>query len=198
MDLHATFKGAGALLASFMMATAAYCADEAHTQHGAHQHGHGTLDVAIEKNTVSLELRVPGSDIVGFEHAPANEQEKNAIEDARARLSDPLKMFGFPKEAGCRLVEADVHTHGGDNEEKQAQGKQAEPAKPEQPHEHSSFHAKYTLTCAMPQAIKSLDLAFFAAFSGAQELEIVAVSEKGQVKAEATRATPKVSLSGLW
>lgn len=201
MSLRIQQTGALALAASLSLCAAALAAEEGHTEHGAHQHGHGTLTLAIEKTTVSLELRVPGNDILGFEHAPSTDQEKKAVADAKAKLADALGLFGFPKEAGCTVTEADVHMHGGDHDgdddEKDAHKAETATA-PAHAHEHSSVHAKYTLTCRTPQAIKALDIALFAAFAGSQELDIVAVSETGQAKVEATRKAPKVSLSGLW
>ncbi|MDX2203806.1 MAG: DUF2796 domain-containing protein [Hyphomicrobiaceae bacterium] len=192
----------GTLIALTVTITGATAAEEGHKEHGAHQHGHGTFEMAIEKGVVSIDLRAPGSDIVGFEHPAVSEADKKAIADAKARLADPIGLFGIPKDAGCRVDTVDVHTHGADGDEdgEKAHKEDKATAKAEEAHshKHSSFHAKYTLTCRTPQAIKSLDFAFFKAFPGAQELEVVAVSDKGQVKAEATRKTPKVALPALW
>ena len=66
-----------------------------------HVHGHGTLNIAIEDKRVSMELEVPGMDIVGFEHAPSTDDQKAAVEKAKARLEKPL---GDVLAAGrCRL-----------------------------------------------------------------------------------------------
>ena len=43
-------------------------AEEKHRQLGAHEHGHGNFNIAIEGKSVSMELEAPGADIVGFEH----------------------------------------------------------------------------------------------------------------------------------
>lgn len=213
MKSYSSFAVAGALAAAVACGlvpwgTAAFAADEGHTEHGAHQHGHGSFEMAIEKTAVSIELRAPGVDIVGFEHPAATDQEKAAVEAAKAKLAEPLAMFGLPKEAQCVVNAVDVHVHEGAHDDDDKPGKDgvtaakdSDPAKGSEhahDHGHSNFHAKYTLTCSTPQAIKSLDFAFFAAFAGAQELEVIAVSEKGQVKAEATRKAPKVPLRGLW
>lgn len=206
MISHRNTISAVALVA--MVTASGAVAHEKSREQGAHQHGHGTLELAVEKSTVTLELRMPGNDVVGFEHAAKTAKEKKAVEDAKRRLADPIKLFGVPAAAGCSVTASDVHTHTGDEEHKaetgatpQKETKAETETKPEadaHEHEHSSFHAKYTLTCTTPHAIKALDIALFSAFRGSQELEVVAVSEKGQVKAEATRKAPKVSLGGLW
>lgn len=182
-------------------------AAEPNREQGAHQHGHGRFNMAIEKGTVSIELEAPGSDIVGFEHPPKTAAEKKAVEAAKAQLKDALKLFGLPKDAGCRVTKTDIDVHGAGDDHKHDHGAhdrgakdaKAPPAKADEtPPAHTEFHAQYTLTCSKPSAITGLDFAFFAAFPGAQELEVVAISDKGQVKAEATRKAPKVSLPGLW
>ena len=78
----------------------------------AHQHGHGYLNIAIEGSTLYIELETPGADIVGFEHPARSDDDKAAIEDAKARLSDPIGLFGIPAEASCTLVEVSVEPVG--------------------------------------------------------------------------------------
>jgi hypothetical protein len=184
------------------LSSGAFAAEE-HREQGAHQHGHGSFEMAIEKTTVSISLTIPGDDIVGFEHSPANAKETAAIEAAKKSLADALTLFGIPKEAGCKVETADVHTHGykADDDHKH-EDKAAAPAdakkEADHDHKHGSFHGKYTLACAKPSAITALNFKFFATFPRSQELDIVAVSEKSQVKVEATRKKPNVALKGLW
>jgi len=196
-----TASAAAALLA---FSFGAHAAGE-HREQGAHQHGHGDLELAIEKTVVSINLKIPGDDIVGFEHPPANDKQKAAIENAKKALGDALTLFGIPKEAACKVEETNVHTHGykagEDHDHKHdAAEKDAKDAKGDgtKDHKHGSFHAKYKLDCAKPSAITALSVKLFATFPRSQALEIVAVSEKGQVKAEATRKKPNVALRGLW
>ncbi len=92
--------------------------EEGHRELGPHVHGHGTLNIAIEDKRVSMELEVPGMDIVGFEHAPSTDDQKAAVEKAKARLEKPLGVFSLPAAAGCTVAEAKVaieaeHAHHG-------------------------------------------------------------------------------------
>lgn len=191
--------------AALTLASGAFAADN-HREQGAHQHGHGSFEMAIEKTTVSINLTIPGDDIVGFEHPPTNPKQTAAIETAKKALGDALTLFGVPKDAGCKVESADVHTHGYKKDDDHAGHKHDEkPAKAADAkddkahdHKHGSFHAKYTLACAKPSAITALNFKFFATFPRSQELEVVAVSEKSQIKVEATRKKPSVALKGLW
>src|SRR5215510_7768828 len=83
-------------------------AEDGHRELGPHVHGHGTLNIAIEDKRVSMELEVPGMDIVGFEHAPSTGDQKAAVEAAKARLEKPLGVFTWPADAGCTVAEAKV------------------------------------------------------------------------------------------
>ena len=75
------------LLAAGMACAALPASAEEHRQLGAHVHGHGRLNIAIEGNTISMELEVPGMDIVGFEHEPSTPEQKAAVAQAQKRNS---------------------------------------------------------------------------------------------------------------
>src|SRR5262245_46549965 len=83
-------------------------AEDEHRELGPHVHGHGTLNIAIEDKRVSMELEVPGIDVVGFEHAPSTDAQKAAVDKATAELKQPLSVFKLPAAAGCIVASADV------------------------------------------------------------------------------------------
>src|SRR5579883_1715644 len=76
---------------------------QSHRQLGAHEHGHGRLNIAIDGKTLSMELEVPGADIVGFEHDANTEEQKAAADGAKARLANGLSLFQPDPVAGCIL-----------------------------------------------------------------------------------------------
>lgn len=164
-------------------------ADE-HRQLGAHVHGHGRLNIAIEDKTMSLELDVPAADIVGFEHEPKTQKEKAALDRARVRLADGLSLFTPSAEAQCAQKSAAAGIEAGHSGE---QG-QHEPSGKE--HAHADFHAEYAFECASPSQLKSMAFGYFAAFPNAEELEISLISPKGQTSYEATRQKPALDMTG--
>lgn len=180
---------------------------------GAHQHGHGELNIAIDGNKIALEFEAPGADIAGFEHEAKSDKDKATVKQAIATLKNPLALFKAPDAAKCKVSEAKVelemeehhhgehgkadnHDHDHDHEKKaddHAHGKHEGEAGAK----HSAFHAEYVLECGAPAEFKSLTLDYFAAFKGAEGLTIEVIAPKGQSKFEATRAKPVVDLSGL-
>ena len=171
-----------------------------HRELGAHEHGRGTLNIAIEGNKLTMELEAPGMDIVGFEHMAKTKRDKAAMEKAKALLSVPLSLFALPTSAGCRVIETNVtlelgeHDHGGP-EEAGAAKENGEASAHEQA--HSEVHAEYSFACASVSNITAIELGYFRAFAGAEKLDVNVITPKGQSKFEATRAKPNISLAGL-
>ena len=75
-------------------------------QLGAHEHGVGALDIAIEGTTVAMALRAPGADIVGVENAAKSAADRAAGAAAVATLARPLDLFVLPAAAECSVTQA--------------------------------------------------------------------------------------------
>jgi len=63
---------------------------------GAHEHGVGTLNIAIDGNSVAMEFEAPGADIVGFEYEAQSDVDLAAIDAALEKLVAPLDLFVLP------------------------------------------------------------------------------------------------------
>jgi hypothetical protein len=165
----------------------------------AHVHGESALNIAVEGNSVSMQLEAPAMDIVGFEHDASTEEQKAAIVTAREKLSDPLAIFVMPSGAGCTVAKAEVEHHFGDDHEEEeghaggevhVEGAGAEEAV------HSEFQAAYELTCTDADAITVIDFSFFERFPDAEAVDVQVVSSGGQSSYEVTREAPRLSLTG--
>jgi len=181
-------------LALALLAPAALFAQETRDL-GAHQHGHSTLNIAIEGLQVVMELEAPGADIVGFEHDAKTADDRAKLDAAIAELSKPLSLFVLPAAAGCTVVESRaglIDEHHGDGEG-HAKGEHAG----KEGAEHTEFHAEYLLTCTDPSAIDRIEFAFFEIFQNAREVEVQMISDKGSHGFEVERDAPVLNLSGL-
>lgn len=184
-------------------------AEEDHRALGAHVHGHGTLNVAVEDKRVSMELEAPGMDIVGFEHAAKTDAQKAAVAQAKALLAKPLDLFALPAAAGCTVASAEVgleaeHHHdddGHDHDAKDAAG-HADHDHGHGDHDddgdgHNQFHVTYAFDCANPAALTAITFDYFKQFTGAQGLTVNVVTGKGQSKYEVSRSKPTLDLGGI-
>jgi len=181
-------------------------AEAGHTQLGAHAHGEGKLNIAIAGKTVAIELEIPAADIIGFEHAARTDQQKARLNEGTAKLAKPLALFVPNADANCTLNQADVDTvgaiadaHGehGEHDKHSDHDKHAEHdehdkhgeddkhdehahAESESSDEsHSEFRATYAISCANPDQLTQIALAFFKAFANAKELNVALVGDKG-------------------
>jgi len=201
------------LASTFIVAVLPASAEEKRAL-GAHVHGHGALNVAIEGTTLALELETPGFDLVGFEHAAESEQDKKAIQSALDKLSDPALIFAVPQGAGCSLVEAVAELHGDDKHEDDDHGeehdhdheehgeKEDHDDHEEHDHEedaatdsHSEFHAEYQLTCEDPAQLTDISLTYFETFPNARALEVQLITDSGARKIDLTEDSAVINLN---
>ena len=185
-----------AAIATLTLVLAARAEDD-HRELDAHVHGHGTLNIAIEDKRVAMELEVPGMDLVGFEHEAETKEQKAAIEQAKAKLANPLALFKLPASASCSVSQVKVAIEGGDEhdngEEKHADahhdgGKQGG---------HMEFQVAYALDCARPDNLTSIVFDYFRTFAGANELTVNVVTAKAQNTYEVSRDKPELDLGGM-
>jgi ABC-type nickel/cobalt efflux system permease component RcnA len=168
-------------------------ADE-HRQLGAHVHGHGRLNIAIEGKKVSMELEAPGADIAGFEHEASTPEQKTAIAEAKAKLANALSLFAPAPQAKCELEHVKVSIEAGHEEEHEHEHEHAQEA---EEHHHSEFHAEYSLECRSLSRLTSMNFDYFNAFPAAQELDVSVIGPKGQSSFEVTREKPNLDLAGI-
>ncbi len=201
----------GPFVLGVCLATSA--AAQEHRQLKAHEHGHGTLNIAVEGSRVAMELNVPGQDIVGFEHQPQTKKEKAAAEKAEGLLKRGLTLFKIPAAAQCKLVEANSHTEGEDHHHHDDHDHEdasehsndhdshhAEDAsgseKSEAQATHNEYNVTYLLNCTKPAAMTMIAFDYFKSFPGAEALTVNVVTEASQRTYKATRAKPVIDLGG--
>jgi hypothetical protein len=183
-------------------------AEEGHRELGPHVHGHGTLNIAVEDKRVSMELEVPGMDIVGFEHAASTDDQKGVVAKATAELQEPLSVFKLPAAAGCKVADAKVaieaeHHHDGDEEHEDHDKADADHKAGDADHDHdehaghNQFHVNYVLDCSKPAELTSIDFTYFELFGGAHDLTVNVVTAKAQNAYEVSRDKPTLDLGGI-
>lgn len=170
-----------------VMASAA-SAQEAIPAPGKHQHGHGTVNLAIEGSRVLIELYAPGDDIVGFEHPARTDEDRRAVERARKVLRDPLALFAMPAAAGCRVEKAMVALAG------DARHEQAKEHAEVRQDGHMEFHAEYALHCGNTTELRRLEFPFFKLFPRSRKLALTVITDHGQTAYDVERDSPSVEM----
>ena len=121
---------------------------------------------------------------------PARPSRRRCSKRPRRRWPIPLALFKLPPAAGCKSDSAKVEIEREHDHDAKDHAKADSAA-------HSDFDAEYTLECASPEALTSIDFQYFKAFPNARELGVMLITPKGQTKLEATRAKPRLDLAGM-
>jgi hypothetical protein len=143
----------------------------AHAQH-KHVHGEGRLDVAIDKESITLNLELSLDAAVGFERAPKNDKEKAALTGAEKTLNDAAALFLPTAAANCAVRSVQV-------------------SMPKFAGEHADIDANYVFHCTAPAELKGIETTLFKHFKRLYRLETQRVGPAGQ---GAQRLTPKKPL----
>ena len=173
-----------------------------HREHGAHEHGVGSLTLALDGKEMEIELESPAANLVGFEHTPKDDAQRAALERAVALLKDGERLFSFPKAAGCRLTAVSVSSsllghepaEQADHEDHKAHA-EAPTAAADHAAEHEShadLDADYRFECTHPEKIDQVEVGLFAAFPATERLKVQYVTARGQGGAELTKAQPRI------
>jgi hypothetical protein len=142
-----------------------------------HQHGHGTVNIAIDGSRVEIDLDVPAADILGFENAPATAAEKVAVERAAALLHDAASLFVMPAAAGCRVEDVEI---------------KMEPSGAE----HADYEVEFAFVCATPAVLTGITFAYFDKFPAASGLTVNVATGRGQNRSELSRDARRLNLGG--
>lgn len=189
------------LLLALPFALLPLVAAQAHEAHehgslGAHEHGVGRLNAALDGQTLELELQSPAMNLVGFEHPATTDADKAKVAAARALLEKPLELFNLPKAAGCVVANQELQSplfgdpapeDADDDDHAPQAAAGTQPAVAEHHHDHSEIHAHYQFTCATPAALKTLDLGqVFKTFPATHKIQVQLISGSGQQGVDAT------------
>ncbi|WP_460062735.1 DUF2796 domain-containing protein [Pseudomonas sp. H2_H09] len=166
--------------------------DHEHGSLGAHEHGVGRLNAALDGQALELELDSPAMNLVGFEHLATSAADKAKVAAVRKQLENPLALFNLPEVAGCVVSSQELNSplfgdkpeadHDDDDDDHDAKD-----GAHEHHHDHSEIHAHYQFTCATPTALSNLDLSqVFKTFPATQKIQVQLIGPSGQQGVDAT------------
>ncbi|NWG45636.1 MAG: DUF2796 domain-containing protein [Alphaproteobacteria bacterium] len=188
-------------------------ADDTRPQQSVHTHGAARIELAQDGAALEARLVLPARDALGFEHAPASEEEKAKVESVLAALGATDAALRPNAEAGCAPTAASAtlgepeagHDDHDDHEEhagdagKDDHHDDAHADGHDDHHEeagqvHSDVIASYGWTCAAPAELSSVHVTVFALAPSLTEVEVQFATEKGQGSATARPGEPHVEL----
>nr|WP_298718860.1 DUF2796 domain-containing protein [uncultured Oceanisphaera sp.] len=175
--------------------------------------------MAQDQQQLVLELLAPAADIVGFEHAPADDAEQAQLTAALSRVQQADTLFSLPEAAACRLIDSQLveedahaheldehtvadhhdHAHEGADEHAHHGSEHAADHEHHEHHEHHDEHGhndvlvQYRYQCRQPQALNSLSTSLFEQFPSLTRVELQGIVPAGQIAGTLTAEQPAFS-----
>jgi hypothetical protein len=156
---------------------------------GAHVHGEATLQVVQDGATVTIHLESPLENLVGFEHAPRNDMQKQKVNAMAEKLRQPETLFALTPGAQCKpgsvQLTAPVLNLGGAEKNGRSEQKKDDG--------HAGLDAEMTFTCAVPAALKEIEVKLFEAFRGIHRIDAQVAGPRGQSAVKLTSRKRRLS-----
>jgi hypothetical protein len=169
----AVFLVAGAIPATNVAASPHTHDGGGFEQHHAHEHGKVTVNIAIDRGDVVIELAAPAVNVVGFEHAPGNDHERNAVLNAAALIRGGHQLFTMPEGAKCQFVKTDFtdpafeqNEAAGDEDHSHA--------------DHADYEARFSYRCADPKQLDWIEPTVLAKLLNVTEARVNVIAPSGQ------------------
>ena len=158
---------------------------QAARQKDSHEHGAAIIKMVMEDEKLQIEFEVPSESLIGFEHFPKSQSNRENFNKAIKILSDPSKIFSQPIKAECLLVGMNVsqslfsneEEHGHDESEKEDEHGHDESEKSEI---HSEFKSNYYWNCQHLDEIDSIGTQLMSFFPRIEEIRVNWISNNGQ------------------
>ena len=169
-----------------------------HRQHDAHVHGVVETNIAQDGEHLLFEITAPGSDVVGFEHAPKNKEQEQLLEQAIAKLKTPNAIFSLPESANCEI--SDIHvSHNMKNEDNHDHDHDHDHHDDDSHHEehqgeHGEFTAQYEYHCETMSELNQIETQWFSVFSHTQKMTVQYLGDSGQKAATLTAKKAALAL----
>lgn len=183
-----------------LAAPAFVAAEQSRREHAAHVHGHATGTLAEDSGRWQLMLELPGFNLVGFEHEPADDRQRQRLDEVRAYLAAGEWLEPDPR-SGCHVASSEVETRGygvaenagtepdsgagahrrHDHDHDHDQNHEHEHAHEaaEDDHAHAAFRVEAVIRCDGPRRMRWLVIDLFERFPDNRSLRVDVLSESG-------------------
>ena len=151
----------------------------------AHMHGLSELTIAMENQTLEIQLISPAINLIGFEHKARTKEEIAAVSDVLDQLRDHKTLFAFSG-ANCSHVETSIDVASlidSDNHKNSTKHDDEHDDDHEEHAEnnsHSNIIANYQLFCENKPSLASITVDLFDAFPTTHKIQVMWVVQTRQ------------------
>ncbi len=190
--------------------------DHASHQHSAHVHGSWELFAALDGAQLTISIKGPAIDALGFETAPSTNEERAAAAALQTQLAHPETLLTLDARANCALAEPTaVSMPGGVAHELEDRGAQSDQGDDHHDHHHDhhdhdrdddhgdeSHHSAHTddievayvFECGAPNRLRSIAIKGFETFPSIEAIDAVFLSDAATVSQRLTKKSTTLKI----
>ena len=147
----------------------------------AHLHGVAELTLAIEGNSVEINLESPSINIVGFEHKATSKQHIKAVDQAKAILESSSNLFFFSG-TDCAIRQATIDMSALIEQEQDHHHHKHDD-------DHSEINASYLYQCSQGEKLDTVSVNLIALFPKLEQLKVMWLTNHQQGATTLTTAS---------
>ena len=147
-------------------------------EHSLHAHEHGAIKVgmAVEKNTVEIDIDGPAQSFLGFEYIPKTNKEKKLLSDLEGQWTKHLdSLIAFDKKLNCKVTEASFKQVIDEKETKEASLKLGSN---KEAGVHSDIEAKAKISCIGEVSGSAVTISLRKSFKNIKKLLVEVISNE--------------------
>lgn len=167
-------------------------------QQHAHTHGHMTLDVAVDVQSIVLAVESPLESFLGFERAPRTDAEHKRVADMIAHLNAANQLFQPDPAAACKLSKVELTSSAlslGTKEEEVYRHSHDEKHRHDHTDdEHANINVDIVFTCARATEARFIDVKLFDTYPRIRTINVQVAAPQGQFKRVLQPGTSRLSL----
>lgn len=168
--------------------------DHKHHAHEAHVHGAWELFAALDGTQLSVTVKGPIVDVLGFERPPSDTNEWIAVDELQSRLIEPDILFVLSRRADCGLSEP-VKITFPEGFSKDLTKEHGESYEPDDHDLHTSdLEIGYTLECARPSQLTEINISGFNSFAAIESIDAVFLGDSTQAANRLGRNTRTLNI----
>lgn len=148
-------------------------------EHSTHVHGVSQMTVAVENQSLEIQLTSPAMDLLGFEHKAESEKAIEMLKQVSTQLNNHAQLFQFEGRV-CEHVQTTLDTSHFYQSDKHHSD---ESHKDQHEHDHaghSELVANYQYYCECPSALSELSVTLFDHFPDIHKMNVMWVTERLQ------------------
>ncbi|WP_434952638.1 DUF2796 domain-containing protein [Shewanella sp. HL-SH4] len=152
------------------------CSPASYAHLDAHVNGLAQVTIAIEDQTIEIEISAPAADLVGFEHVAKTESDIKSVADLATKLAKDADLFVL-KAGNCKLVNSTINTSSMTN---QNSGVTDKVNKPSHNDGHSEVVAHYRYHCKKIENLSTITVTVFEKFPSIEKIQAMWVTSTQQ------------------